>query len=42
MDAKSVWLSEQIEADILLVDPSIAEKVDSVKGSGVEMARLVM
>ncbi len=42
MDAKSVWLSEQIEADILSVDASITEKVDAVKGSGIEMARLVM
>ncbi|MDD9174027.1 HDOD domain-containing protein [Aliivibrio finisterrensis] len=42
MDAKSVWLSEQIEADILSVDGSITEKVDAVKGSGIEMARLVM
>lgn len=42
LDAKSVWLSEQIEANILSVDGSITEKVDTVKGSGVEMARLVI
>lgn len=42
MDAKSVWLSEQIEANILSITTSLIEKVDEVKGVGIEMARLVM
>lgn len=42
MDAKSVWLSEQIEANILFITTSLIEKVDEVKGVGIEMARLVM
>ncbi|WP_122032797.1 HDOD domain-containing protein [Aliivibrio sp. EL58] len=42
LDAKSVWLSEQIEIDILSVNAAIIENIDNVKGSGIEMARLVM
>lgn len=42
MDAKSVWLSEQIEAEILEVDTSIMEHIEAVRGAGAEMARLVI
>ncbi|MUK61508.1 HDOD domain-containing protein [Aliivibrio fischeri] len=41
-DAKKVWLSEQIEVDILFVNENVIEHIDEVRGSGVEMARLVV
>ncbi|MBB1315614.1 MULTISPECIES: HDOD domain-containing protein [Aliivibrio] len=41
-DAKKVWLSEQIEADILFLNTDMIGNLDEVRGSGVEMARLVI
>lgn len=41
-DAKKVWLSEQIEADILFLNTDVIGSLDEVRGSGVEMARLVI
>ena len=41
-DAKKVWLSEQIEADILFLNTDVIGNLDEVRGSGVEMARLVI
>lgn len=41
-DAKSIWLSEQIEAEILSVNELVIAYIDEVRGSGAEMARLVI
>ncbi len=41
-ESVSIWLSEQVETDILSVTSDITEKVNSVRGFGVETAKLIM